>query len=251
MKFFLLSAVSLSMFFNGIFAGEPLRSATVIEMRNEVVIRKEGETERPAQSSDKVTGNDILRTGKKSRAEIEFAYKSIARLGSNTIFSFDPKSREMKVDRGTALIHVPPGLSGARIATPAATAAILGDVIAMRVNQDGKTDFVALSRDTEGPISITFNKTGETRTLEPGELLSLDPQATRMPDPIAINVQAFTQTSSLINSNNDDKGFKADLPQTAKAEIQRGVEFQKEEIKNGNLEQPREQIAIAIANHTH
>jgi len=47
--------------------------------------------------------------------------------------NFDPQGREMKIDRGTALIHVPPGLSGAKISTPAATAAILGDVVAMRV----------------------------------------------------------------------------------------------------------------------
>ncbi len=117
----LLPSVFIS--WSGTLSAAGLKTATVTEIKNEVKISKEAEKERAAERNDMVAGKDRLWTGKKSRAELEFADKSIARLGSNTVFSFDPASRNMNLERGTALIHVPPGLSGARISTPAATAA--------------------------------------------------------------------------------------------------------------------------------
>jgi len=208
----------------------PLKSATVTEVKNEVRIARESDAERAAAIKDTVAGRDVLRTGKKSRAELEFSDKSIARLGSNTVFSFDPQSRDMRIDRGTALIHVPPGLSGAKISTPAATAAIHGDVVAMRVNDQGVTQVVALLRDAAGPVTVTFNKTGESRTLEPGQLLTLDPMATRIPEPLNVAVDVFVQTSNLAG------GFKKELPATAQNEIKQAQVIQEREIRSGNLE---------------
>jgi hypothetical protein len=214
--------------------GAPLKSATVQETKNDVNIEKEGDSLRPAVKTDVVLGKDLLKTGKKSRALLEFNDRSIARLGSNTTFSFDSTGREMKIERGSALIHVPPGLSGARISTPAATAAILGDVIAMRVNDEGATQFVALSRDSLGPITITHNGSGDKRTLEPGELITTHLNDTKLPDPISINVDAFIQSSTLTGNQND--GFKAPLPETAAKEIQQAQEIQHRQISQGRFE---------------
>ena len=208
----------------------PLKSATVTEIKNEVNLEKEGAGERAAKKQDTVAGKDKLWTGKKSRAEIEFSDKSIARLGANTQFSFDPTSRNMRVDRGTALIHVPPGQDGARISSPAATAAIMGDVVAMRVDGKGVTQIVALSKDDQGPIKVTFNKTGETRTLQAGEMLTIDPMATKLPEPMTVAVDVFVQTSGLAS------GFEKKLPDSAEKEIKQTSELQAKEIKSGNLE---------------
>ena len=208
----------------------PLKSATVTEIKNDGNLAQEGAAQRAAAQKDVVTGKDRLSTGKKSRAELEFSDKSIVRLGSNTIFSFDPQSRDMKIDRGTALIHVPPGQSGARISTPAATASIMGDVVAMRVDGKGVTQIVALSKDAKGPVTVTFNKTGETRSLEPGQLLTIDPMSARMPDPVNVAVEVLMQSSGLAN------GFRKDLPSTARKEIKQTEMVQQKEIKNGNLE---------------
>ena len=208
----------------------PLKSATVTEIKNEVKLSKEGAADRAAKKEDTVVGKDRLWTGKKSRAEIEFSDKSIARLGANTQFSFDPASRNMKVDRGTALIHVPPGQDGARISSPAATAAIMGDVVAMRVDGKGVTQIVALSKDAQGPIKVTFNKTGETRTLQAGEMLTIDPMATRLPEPLTVAVDVFVQSSGLAS------GFEKKLPDSAQKEIKQTEEMQEKEIKSGNLE---------------
>ena len=208
----------------------PLKSATVTEIKNDVNLEKEGSGERAAKKQDTLVGKDRLWTGKKSRAELEFSDKSIARLGANTRFSFDPTGRNMRVDRGTALIHVPPGQDGARISSPAATAAIMGDVVAMRVDGKGVTQIVALSKDAQGPIKVTFNKTGETRTLQAGEMLTIDPMATKLPEPLTVAVDVFVQTSGLAS------GFEKKLPDSAEKEIKQTEELQAKEIKSGNLE---------------
>ena len=208
----------------------PLKSATVTETKNIVNLVKEGAAEREGKKGDTVVGKDRLWTGKKSRAEIEFSDKSIARLGANTQFSFDPTSRNMTVERGTALIHVPPGQDGARISAPAATAAIMGDVVAMRVDTKGVTQIVALTQDALGPVKVTFKKTGETRVLQAGEMVTIDPMAMKMPEPMTVAVDVFVQSSGLAG------GFKSDLPDSAKTEIKQTSELQAKEIKNGNLE---------------
>jgi hypothetical protein len=214
-------------------AAEPLKSATVTHLRNEVLIAREGQAEHAAAERDTVAGKDVLRTGKKSRAELEFADKSIARLGSNTIFSFNPQGREMSLQRGAALIHVPPGLSGARISSPAATAAIRGDVVAMRVAAGGITQIVALSRDASGPVTVTFHKTGETRTLEPGQMLTINPSDVRLPEPMHMNVDVFVQSSALVQGAD---GFSRQLPEVARQEIRQAESRQHEEIRTGVLE---------------
>ncbi len=215
----------------------PLKSATVAEIRGDVGLQKSAKNERPAVVKDVVDGQDVLRTGKKSRAELEFTDKSLARLGSNTIFSFDPKSRDMNLKQGTALIHVPPGKNGARISTPAATASILGDVVAMRVNGKGDTQIIALSKDADGPITVTLNSNGEKHNLNAGEMFIIAPGAMSFPEPMAIAVDVFVQSSGLAS------GFKQELPASAKSEIRQTEQIQAKEVSRGALESRRETIA--------
>lgn len=209
----------------------PLKSAVVTEVKNEVELKKEAAAQRAAVKNDTVKDKDVLSTGKKSRAELEFPDKSIARLGSNTVFSFDPKSREMRLGRGTALIHVPPGLdSTTTISTPAATAAVIGDVIEMGVTANGTTQIIALSQDDRGPVKVTLNKTGEVRTLKAGEMLVIDPLMMKIPEPVAISVDAIAQSSGLIG------GFEKPLPKTATAEINQTQQVQATQVASGQLE---------------
>lgn len=217
---------------------ESLKSAVVMQVYNDVRLTGDTNQERPATVQDKIEGRDMIRTGKKSRAELEFADKSIARLGSNTLFSFDPASRDMNIQRGSVLVHVPPGKSGARIATPAATAAITGDVVAMRVNGQGDTQVLALSRDAQGPIRVTLNKTGETQILQPGQLLTIRPTDIRIAPPVSVSVEAFLRTSSLTTQETrTDRGFSSKLPESAKMEIQQAQAIQQKEIQKGGYEQ--------------
>ena len=91
----------------------PLSSATVTEMKNDVRFKATTTEERSAKLQDTIAGADVLRTGERSLAEIEFNDKTLTRLGSKSVFSFEPANREFRVDKGLALICLPKGTGGA------------------------------------------------------------------------------------------------------------------------------------------
>ena len=107
----------------------PLTTAKVTETKNVVLYRPQAGAERPAKVADVVQGADVLRTGERSLAEIEFSDKTLTRLGSKSVFTFSAATREFHPGPGTTLIYVPKGLGGGRIVTPAVTAAIEGTTV--------------------------------------------------------------------------------------------------------------------------
>ena len=107
-------------------ASGPLGRATVTQVNNDVRYSSREAAERPAKPADVVRGEDVLRTGKKSQAELEFQDRTITRLGSNSTFTFDPDKREFQLKKGLLLFDMPKGAGGGRIITPAGTAAIEG-----------------------------------------------------------------------------------------------------------------------------
>lgn len=114
----------------------PLGQATVTEVKNDVRYKAAQADERPAKQKDVVRGADVVRTGAKSLAEIEFEDKTITRLGSNSKFSFDPDKREMELVSGTMLFDMKKGIGGGRIKTAGLTAAIEGTAgIVHKANQ--------------------------------------------------------------------------------------------------------------------
>ena len=106
-----------------------LTSAHVTEIRNDVRYQPADAAERAAQISDQVRETDVLRTGERSLAELEFNDKTITRLGSLSVFSFNRETREFRAGKGTMLICVPKGVGGGRIVTSAITAAIQGTTV--------------------------------------------------------------------------------------------------------------------------
>jgi hypothetical protein len=110
-------------------AATPLSSARVTEAKHDVLYKGETAGERAAKLDDVVRGADVLRTGERSLAEIEFDDKTITRLGSKSVFSFNAEAREFNVDRGLALICMPKGAGGGRIVTAAITAGIEGTTV--------------------------------------------------------------------------------------------------------------------------
>ncbi len=110
-------------------AAVPLTSATIAEAKNSVSYQTNGATARPAKLGDVVKDTDVVRTGERSLAELEFNDKTITRIGSQSIFSFNFANREFKVERGLVVICVPKGAGGGRIVAPAITAAIQGTTV--------------------------------------------------------------------------------------------------------------------------
>jgi hypothetical protein len=105
---------------------KPLGQATVTEVNNDVRYQPTGNAERKAKRQDVVRGADVVRTGPKSQAELEFEDRTITRIGSNSIFTFDPEKRQFELKKGLLLFDMPKNAGGGRIVTPAGTAAIEG-----------------------------------------------------------------------------------------------------------------------------
>ncbi|OHE82660.1 MAG: hypothetical protein A2107_04730 [Verrucomicrobia bacterium GWF2_62_7] len=122
-----LTAIALACgWLTGVAQAKPLGQATVTETNNDVRYQAANSAERAAKLKDVVRGADMLRTGRKSQAEIEFEDTTVTRLGSNSLFTFDPDKREFDLREGVLLFDMQKGIGGGTIRTGGITAAIEG-----------------------------------------------------------------------------------------------------------------------------
>lgn len=150
----------------GVARAAPLSEAKVTEKRNQVGYRPDAGVERSAEIGDIVRGADILRTGEKSLAEMEFADRTLTRLGPQSVFSFQAREREFQLKEGLGLFCLPKGSGGGRIVTAAITAAIEGTtVLALGV---GKIVFL------EGTGKVTTNDGQQQKAIRGGEIAFLE-----------------------------------------------------------------------------
>jgi hypothetical protein len=162
------------------------KQASVEELNGTVSIRRESD-EKAAALHDIISGRDAIKTGNSSRAELRFWDKSFARLGSNTIFSFDPEHRNLVIRQGTGLFVVPKGLGGTTISSPSATAGILGTTVYLNVGRD-VTEYYCL----EGKCQIG------PHVLNPGDRITI-PQRGSYSAPIRnFDVKEFLESNELV-----------------------------------------------------
>ena len=130
----------------------PFDSATVTRVENKVgvgeIVSGRASALRPAAVSETVKANHFVQTGGQSRAELQFKDTSLVRVGQNTVFSFEAKSRTLSLEKGDMLFYVAPGQGGGTIKTPAISAAITGTLCKVA------PDMIAVLR---GSITITVN----------------------------------------------------------------------------------------------
>lgn len=100
-------------------------SAEITALRNMVDKVSEGQS-RPAAIKDSVVEGDQVQTKAGSLAELTFSDKSIARMGANSLFTYNSQERLVKIDKGTVLMHTPAGNGGATITSGGVTGAISG-----------------------------------------------------------------------------------------------------------------------------
>src|SRR5580704_5544263 len=72
-----------------------LREATVTQIVKQVDLLPTGATAKPAVLNDNVRDGTAVRTGADSRTELTFTDQTLARLGANTIFSFNEGTRNL------------------------------------------------------------------------------------------------------------------------------------------------------------
>ncbi|MDX2225686.1 MAG: FecR domain-containing protein [Verrucomicrobiae bacterium] len=195
------------------------QSAVITETINEVVVIK-SQKPTPAKVSEKISGNDALKTGKKSRASLEFSDKTIARVGANSVFSFKSDTREINLQTGSILFNSPSGKGGGQIRTAAATAAVTGTTIMVVATANGGFKMLVL----EGSGKVTMPN-GYSTDLKAGQLSFIMPGMTEPPRVIEFNLGDLVKGSGLVN------GFEGDLPSAQKIEGE--VQRQEQKIASG------------------
>ncbi len=173
-----------------------LKEARVSQVVKDVKLLPNQAPPRPANVSDEVRDGTAVRTGTESRAELTFTDATLARLGANTVFSFNEGTRNLDLGGGAMLLRVPKNAGGAKISTAAITAAITGTTIMLEYHPDAYIKFIVL----EGTGRIYRNdRVGESVLLHAGQMLILNPKGTGMPDPVDVDLERLLRTSLLIN----------------------------------------------------
>src|SRR4051812_14985588 len=105
-------------------AAGTLDSASVTRVYNKVELLAPSQAAVPAKVGDGISGQRAVQTGNQSRTELKFNDETIARLGGNSLFSFDRGTRDLNLNEGVILLEVPKHAGGATINTAAVTAAV-------------------------------------------------------------------------------------------------------------------------------
>jgi FecR protein len=185
-----------------------------------------------------VRDENVVRTGTESRAELEFTDQTLARLGANSLFSFDAQAHSLSCERGALLFSKPAHSGRVELRSGAVTAAITGSTgfISTSPNvlyKKGKRALVN-PEDTTTILGMLEGKlkgdagwrdaSGRQRTahfsLGPGEMLVS--QAGRPPAVVQFDLPRFVKSSPLIH------GFKGAL--LNQGDLQKAVaEYQSDE----------------------
>ena len=181
--------------------------AEVTKIVNDVKLVSGTKTTRPASRGSVIRGETAVRTGQKSRAELQFPDESIVRLGSNSLFSFLEGKREIDLKNGTLLLQVPKSLGRTKVKTAAISAAITGTTILIefippalddsgRVIKHGTVKIIVI----EG--SLEFSLTSDPRKvlkLGAGDMVALRTDAKQLPQKFKIDLDRLVRTSLLMD----------------------------------------------------
>lgn len=193
-----------------------LEQAKITRIFNEVNVVDPSATPRPANLGEDVKGKTGVQTGQKSRAELLFNDRSLARLGANTIFRFDEGTRNLELGQGVLLLQVPKNAGGAKITTAAVTAAITGTTIMMEYSPGKIAKVIVL----EGTLRMYLNnRVGESTLINPGQMMILNPQATTLPKPVNVGLERLVKTSGLVKEKEGEKVLDGNGGGTGKSNL--------------------------------
>jgi mannose-6-phosphate isomerase-like protein (cupin superfamily) len=174
---------------------EQLKEARVSEIVHDVKLLPQQAPARPAVLSDQVKDGTAVRTGVDSRAELTFTDQTMARLGSNTIFSFNEGTRNLQLGGGAMLLRVPKDAGGAQISTAAITAAITGTTVMLEYHPNAYSKFIVL----EGTGRIfRGDRVGESVLVNAGQMMIVNPASKSLPNPVDVDIKRLIKTSSLV-----------------------------------------------------
>jgi hypothetical protein len=172
--------------------GGVLKEARVTQVIKDVKLLPSQAAPKPATVNDDVRGDTAVRTGGDSRAELTFTDLTIARLGANTIFSFNEGTRTIALSSGAILLRVPKDSGGAKVQTAAVTAAITGTTVIIEYHPKSYAKYLVL----EGTMRIYLKGVlGESVLMNAGQMMIVNPNATRLSEVVDFDLERLWKTS--------------------------------------------------------
>lgn len=218
----------------------PTNTAAQVTEAINVVIHKPGTgAEQPARVNDQIKDDDVLRTGDRSLAEVQFKDKTVTRLGSKSVFTFDGQPRKYKVSKGIAVICVPKpageekGKKHGEINSSALTAAIEGTTVLVQEMElppekpGGEPRHASRMIFLEGNGTVTAPDGKKSRKVKAGQMMVRFEDDPELPAPVDVDLAALLQGSPLMS------GFSHDLPSTGL--INDVIQQQQADIATGAL----------------
>lgn len=210
-------------------------SATTKELIKVVRFEPPDGPERAAKVGEPVRGKDLLKTGSLgSMAEIEFDdNRTVARLGSETQFTFNPSTNELIISDGLTLLTVRDGtvscVGCALKGKIGSTAIVESFTVTDHPDAPGRcaTKFILL--EGKGVVSTRDGK--QTRTLRGGQMIVQFADDPKLADIQEVDLKRLIAESRIVT------GFKQPLPSLAK--IQQVVAQQQRDLWRGTLERTR------------
>lgn len=152
-------------------AATPLTESTFTEIIKEVkVVAATTRQATPARTNEVFRVPDLVRTGPDSRVEMTAPDNTITRIGANTVFTFDPVERSIRLEKGSLLFHSPAGAGGGTIKYRGTAAAVLGTTLICAVLSDGS--FKTLVLEGQGQVTLANKR---SVTLNAGEMVVVRP----------------------------------------------------------------------------
>ncbi len=196
----------------------------------------------PVAEGALVQNENVVRTGTESRAELEFTDLTLARIGANSIFTFDAQTHTLDCEHGAVLFSKPANSGRVEIRSGAVTAAITGSTgfVSTTNKHAGKKGAVVRPEDCttmlgmlEGKLHGTSNwrdSRGQIHSfpfsLGAGEMLIAQPG--RAPAVVQFDIPRFLSTSPLV------KGFRGNL--LNQRELNRAVADYQSDQRRGFIE---------------
>jgi len=223
MKYF-CTLIVLVISLNSLCMATPFKTAVVTEVVKDVKVSKDSQKAQSAKVKESITGSDVLTTGQDSRAELRFQDNTLARVGSNSIFSFKEDQREINLQQGSVLFHSDKGKGGGQIRTAAATAAVTGTTIIVSATKNGGFKLLIL----EGKSRLIL-KSGVFIDLQAGQMTFINPGQDTRPAVLSFDIEQLVKGSKLV------EGFADPLDSLTKVED--AINKQNKLIEQGKVDE--------------
>ena len=186
----------------------PLKEAKINQIVNDVKVVEPRTGARRAALQELIKDDLGVATGAQSRAELIFQDNTLTRLGAETFFSFQPGTRNVNLQRGSMLLHVPKNLGGAHIRAASVSASITGTTITVEHLPGKRVKLTVL----EGSLNVGLdNRPGANVILHAGKMVIIAPDAKELPKPVDVNLRKLVQTSALIDRKVFQGGSKGNV----------------------------------------